>query len=95
MLSGILYPVESHIRYYQVHYQLLPNAAATDFLGKYFLLVKCTLITESMTLNIPAKTLRSIIRYYLVSGRICYPVLSGIWYLVEFDIRVNPVSRIR
>ena len=24
VLSGILYPVESHIRYYPVHYQFLP-----------------------------------------------------------------------
>ena len=32
--SGIiLYPVESHIRYYPVHYQLLPNTAATDLYG--------------------------------------------------------------
>ena len=33
VLSGILYPVESHTRYYPVHYQLLSNTAATDFYG--------------------------------------------------------------
>ena len=33
VLSGILYLVESHIRYYLVHYQLLPNTAATDLYG--------------------------------------------------------------
>ena len=33
VLSGTLYPVESHIRYYPEHCQLLPNTAATDFYG--------------------------------------------------------------
>ena len=33
VLSGILYLVKSYIRYYPVHYQLLPNTAATDLYG--------------------------------------------------------------
>ena len=32
-ISGILYPVESHIRYYLVPYQLMQNTAANDFYG--------------------------------------------------------------
>ena len=34
MISGIiLYPVESHIWYYPVHYQLLSNTTGTDLYG--------------------------------------------------------------
>ena len=44
VLSGILDPVEFHIRYYPVDDQLMSNTGATDFHGMYNLwLMKCTL----------------------------------------------------
>ena len=69
VLSGILYPVESLIWYYPVHYQLLPNTAATDFYGIYnFLVIKCTLNQWFSDIKLTWETLPGIIRHYPESG---------------------------
>ena len=92
VLSGFLYPVESHIQYYLVHYQLLPNTA--DLYGIYnSLLINCTLNQWVSDIKLTWQTLPSIIRYYPESSRICYPVFCIQWYLISKYIRYTESSK--